>query len=698
MSDPEPTRAQLMAEVAALRERVVTLESSVEAHQTNFDAARSSEERYRLISKLASDYVYSVRFDEPPPPIDPSGENWKTYRQYTIEWVTEAFQRVTGYTTEEIRTQGNWMCVIHPDDRSRLVKFTEDLMRGRRSTAEYRIVTKQGNIRWLRDACEPIWDAKKKQVVRLYGAVRDITERKQANSALRDSEEMFRQLAENIHGALWISDANSTKMLYISPAYEEIYGRPRHEVLDDIERWRDAVHPDDLARVDLSRSQNSEQKEAHPEPHDQKGAEYRIIRPDGTIRWVWNRAFPIRNEAGEIYRLAGIAEDVTARKQLEDQLRQSQKMEAVGRLAGGVAHDFNNLLTGIIGYSGIVLNELAPADPARELVEEIQKASERAALLTNQLLAFSRKQVLAPQVLNLGSVIADMAPMLRRLIGEHIELIHVPEPLVGSVRADMGQLQQVIVNLVLNARDALPQGGTVLLNTSNIDVQRFTATLPENLAPGPYVQLAVTDTGIGMNTEVRSHLFEPFFTTKEIGKGTGLGLPTIYGIVTQSGAFIEVESEVGQGATFRIYLPRVPDIAPRELEAKVARGPARGSETILLVEDEDLVRALELRILRQHGYTVLSTAQGAQALLISQSHPGPIQLLVTDVVMPEMSGSELAERLNLLRPEMKVLFLSGHTDDAIIHHGVLDNGVAFLQKPFTPAVFVQKVREVLDQK
>jgi signal transduction histidine kinase/CheY-like chemotaxis protein len=381
----------------------------------------------------------------------------------------------------------------------------------------------------------------------------------------------------------------------------------------------------------------------------------------------------------------------------EEQLRQSQKMEAVGRLAGGVAHDFNNLLTAILGYGQLMQTRLDQASPLHREVEEILKAGQRAASLTRQLLAFSRKQVLQPKVLDLNAVVTDIDKMLARLIGEDIEMIAFPDPKLGRVKADPGQIEQVIMNLVINARDAMPQGGKLIIQTSNVILEdSYTGKRNLNLKPGPYVMLAVTDTGYGIDQKILPHIFEPFFTTKEQGKGTGLGLSTVYGIINQSGGDIWVETDTGRGTTFKIYLPRVDNPAEEQQASESRESLLSVSETVLLVEDEDVVRKLVREILEMNGYNVLQAANGREALPICEQHAGPIHLMLTDVVMPQMGGRELAERVASLRPDMKVLFMSGYTDDAIVHHGVLDSGIAFIQKPFTPDSLARKVRDMLD--
>jgi nitrogen-specific signal transduction histidine kinase/ActR/RegA family two-component response regulator len=394
--------------------------------------------------------------------------------------------------------------------------------------------------------------------------------------------------------------------------------------------------------------------------------------------------------------LLGTVFDVTERRQLEEQLLQSQKMEAVGRLAGGIAHDFNNLLTAVSGYTELLLSELPEGDPRRESAEEIRQAGDRAASLTRQLLAFSRRQVLEPRVLDLNAAIADMEKLLRRVIGEDIELTSSLDPELWRTRADPGQIEQAILNLVVNARDAMPRGGRLTLETANVELdEKFTRGLT-TVHPGPHVMLAVSDTGLGMSPELQARLFEPFFTTKERGKGTGLGLSTTYGIVKQSGGSIWVYSEPGQGTTFKIYLPRCEEPLDAAPEAPpVPAIPLTGSETVLLVEDEPEVRRLVEKLLRKQGYTVIAAAGPGEAIPLAGSLPR-IDILLTDVIMPGMNGRELARSLAGRRPGMRVLYMSGYTDTAIAQQGILEPGTAFLSKPFTPDALARKMREVLD--
>jgi PAS domain S-box-containing protein len=417
------------------------------------------------------------------------------------------------------------------------------------------------------------------------------------------------------------------------------------------------------------------------------------LRRDGTEAAVELAVAPIR--LGNSWIFSAFIRDISERNQLEQQLRQAQKMEAVGRLAGGIAHDFNNLLTAIFGYADLLAEDLPPDSPGQADVKEIRTAATRASALTRQLLAFSRQQVLQPVVLNVIDVVGDLESMLQRVLGEDVELeAHFAADL-GNIRADQGQLEQVILNLAVNARDAMPTGGKLTIETANVVLDEHYAQTHRPVVPGRYVMIAVSDTGVGMDAATQARIFEPFFTTKEPGKGTGLGLATAYGIVKQSGGYIWVYSEVGRGATFKIYLPRVDEpteavVAPPEL------GSVAGTETVLLAEDDALLLPLGRDVLKRLGYTVLEARTPADAVAVAQAHSGVIHLLVSDVVMPGESGLQLARRLLEVRPNLRVLYISGYSDEAVVRHGLLDPGTTFLQKPFTPAALARKVREVLD--
>jgi PAS domain S-box-containing protein len=513
-------------------------------------------------------------------------------------------------------------------------------------------------------------------------ALRDITARK------RQEEERFllataiEQAAESIV----ITDA-AGHIQYVNPAFEQITGYNREEVMgQNLNILKSNHHDEAFFRQLWDTLRRGEVWSGH----------FVNKRKNGTLYHQESVISPVRDASGRIVNYVAVNRDVTRERMLEAQLLQAQKMEAVGRLAGGVAHDFNNLLTAIIGYAELLMLHLTPDNPLRANVEDILKAGEDAAALTHQLLAFSRKQILQTKILNLNDIVANIGKMLRRLIGEDVELVIALDPQLGLVKADPAQIDQVIMNLVVNARDAMPEGGTLTIETKNVHLDEEYARLHMEAQPGPYVMLAVSDSGAGMDEETLSHLFEPFFTTKETGKGTGLGLATVYGIVKQSGGHIGVYSEVGRGTTFKVYLPLSEEAVETGSTFQATPELLRGRETILIVEDADVVRNLAREVLSQSGYTVLEARDGKEALRVCQQHEGPIHLLLTDVVMPGMSGCEVAEQLASLRPEMKVLYMSGYTDNAIVRHGVLESGIAYLQKPFSPAALTQKVREALD--
>jgi PAS domain S-box-containing protein len=514
-------------------------------------------------------------------------------------------------------------------------------------------------------------------------------ERKRREEALRESEEQFRALVDGLRDLIFALAPDGT-VRSLNLAFEDITGWPREQWLG--KPFVELLHPGDAPHA-LALLEQVLRGQQPPT------AQLRVRTSQGEDR-VGEFHTSVQLRDGEIVGILGIVRDITDRLRLEEQLRQAQKMEAVGRLAGGVAHDFNNILTAISSYSELLLADFATEDPRRADVEEIRKATDRAAALTRQLLAFSRRQVLQPKVVDLNAVIAGAEKLLRRLIGEDIALVTRLDPALGAVRADAGQLEQVIMNLAVNARDAMKTGGTLTLETENVAIDATTLAGEERIiAPGQYVLLRVRDTGSGMDADTRRHLFEPFFTTRDKGKGTGLGLATVYGIVKQSGGFIWVDSEPGRGASFRIYLPRTGEAAPPAERPAAGAEPAAaaGTETILLVEDEDAVRAVARESLRRQGYQVLEASDAETALGVAAGFEGTIGLLLTDVVMPGLSGRALADRLTAQRPATRVLYMSGYTDDAIVQHGVLEPGLSFLQKPFTPDVLAHKVREVLDR-
>jgi two-component system cell cycle sensor histidine kinase/response regulator CckA len=507
--------------------------------------------------------------------------------------------------------------------------------------------------------------------------------RQRAEGALRQSEMRFQRLAESGIIGITVADV-AGKILEANDAFLEMVGYARSDVTAGALDW-DALTPDDWRHLNAIAGEQVEARGAS------RPWEREYLRKDGTRA----RALVAVAKLAADENIA-ISLDLSDRLQLEEQLRQAQKMEAIGSLAAGVAHDFNNLLSVIISYTRIVLEGLKAGDPIRLDLEEVEKAGHRAAELTKQLLAFSRKQMLQPRIVDLNMVVLGMERMLRRLLGEEVELSLLTGQKLWKVFADPGQLEQVVMNLVVNAKDAMLAGGRVTVETANVTLDPSYAAQHHEVVPGAYVMLAVTDTGVGIDTATRVRIFEPFFTTKEQGKGTGLGLSTVFGIVKQSGGHIWVYSEQTEGTTFKVYLPRTEETVETEPPPPPA-ATTRGTETILLVEDEDQVRVTMRTILRRLGYNVLEAQNGGEAFLICEDFPARIHLLVTDVVMPRMSGRALVERVAPKRPEMRVLYVSGYTENSIVHHGVLDSGVAFLQKPISPDGLARKVREVLDR-
>ncbi len=613
-----------------------------------------------------------------------------------IEWGNSEWTRVLGFTMADARSS-DIFAALYPDpaERERLMK---SIGSPTGQWTDFRTRTRDGRLLDTTWANVPLaqggWLA--------IGV--DITERKLAEGALRQSEERYRTfIAQSSEGvsrlefkppvAVTLGEDAQVDAMYASATVAECN--------DAMARMYGFAEARDLVGARLADLHDQGDPANREQMRSFIRAGYRLADSETRERDREGRPRVFLNnvvgfvENGQLVRVWGTQRDVSEQRRLEEQFRQSQKMEAVGQLAGGIAHDFNNLLTAILGNAQLLLRDLPPGDAMRGDVEEIRKASERAAGLTRQLLAYSRRQMLQPEILDLNVVVGEMDRMLRRLIGEHIALVTVPAPDLGRVRADPSQIEQVLVNLVVNARDAMAEGGRLTIETANADLDESYAK-EHGAAPGAYTMLAVTDTGTGMDATVRAHLFEPFFTTKEVGKGTGLGLATVYGIVKQSGGHISVYTEVGRGSSFKVYLPRV-HRPPPSAQTPAPRPPAaRGSETVLVVEDDPAVLSLSCRALEAEGYTILCASDGADALRIVERHGGEIHLLLTDVVMPVMSGRELAEQMAARRAGIRILYMSGYPGDAAVHHGSLVRGSAFLQKPFSPDSLTRKVRETLD--
>jgi two-component system, cell cycle sensor histidine kinase and response regulator CckA len=645
--------------------RDITKEQAIEA------ALKASEHHYRLLVNQIPAVVF------------------KGYRDWSIDFFDNKIEEVSGYSKEEFDSrQLKWCDLILPEDLDMACGLFEQALKTDKSyVREYRLRKKTGEIAWIQARGQIFCDAAG-QVDFVSGVFFDITAHKQAEEALKETEHQYRLLVNQIPAVVF-TGYSDWKVDFLDRKVEELTGYKKEDFDSGKIKWCDVIHEDDFDYAQRVFIEALKTDKSYVREH-------RIRRKDGTIRWVQCRGQIFCDAEGKVDHISGVSFDITARKALEAQLLQAQKMEAVGRLAGGVAHDFNNLLMAIMGYGELIRTSLMKDDPLYKYSEDILKASERAASLTQQLLAFSRRQVMQPQVLNLNRLAADLEQMLRRLIGEHIDLEIVAGPDLGAVTADPGQINQIIMNLAVNARDAMPTGGRLILATDNIEFAASHECYSAAAPPGRYVRLAVTDTGGGIDAETLDHIFEPFFTTKEVGKGTGLGLPIVYSIVKQNRGYIKVDSLPGQGATFKIYLPRI-EAAVEAPGSKVSlAAKLEGSETILVVEDEDALRTLLCRFFGLYGYNVLEARHGGEALLICERHPGPIHLMVTDVVMPQMSGKELAGRLALLHPEMAVFFMSGYTDRDLTGYGAPESNNHFIPKPFRPMDLVKKVRDFLD--
>jgi two-component system cell cycle sensor histidine kinase/response regulator CckA len=519
----------------------------------------------------------------------------------------------------------------------------------------------------------------------------DVSERKRAENALTESDQRFRQLAENIREVFWMTDPAKNKMIYISPGYEAIWERTCQSLYENPRGWIEAIHPEDRPRV--------LQAALTLQTTGQYNEIYRILRPDGSIRWINDRAFPIHGEAGEVYRVVGTAEDITERRDLEEQFRQAQKMEAIGLLAGGVAHDFNNLLTVINGYADIVLSSPDTSADAQEMVKEIHNAGQRATTLVRQLLTFSRKQVAQMREINLNNIITDLSKMLKRVIGENIALDLQLAPNLSTAIADPGMIEQILMNLSVNARDAMPLGGELTISTQAIRFTERDIFKCEGCRPGEFICLSVHDNGSGIAPEILPRIFEPFFTTKEPGRGTGLGLATVFGIAKQHGGWLAVESKIDHGSTFKIFLPAEKmDERKAPVKTTAAQRPPQGSETILLVEDEAAVRHVAGCALRKLGYKVFEAEDADAALKIWDERHKEIDLLFTDIIMPgTMTGRALADKIQAAAPDVKIIFSSGYSADlasradAPLKH-------TLLQKPYTVQNLAETIRAVLTKK
>jgi PAS domain S-box-containing protein len=610
---------------------------------------------------------------------------WSGPPDGTLDYCNDRWRSYMGLGMEALQGEG-WQSMLHPDDRDRVLKAWHDsVVNGTPYEQEERHRGADGNYRWFLSRGVPLRDAEGR-IARWYGTNTDIEDRKQAEEALRQSESNWRSLVEGSPYGIFRSSRKG-RFLMVNPALLKMLGYDSKAELLTKDIGRDiCVDPDECKRI----------FEAAEKLGRFEGVEVQWKRKDGLPIVVRQSGRFIHDEKGNITSYEMVVEDVTERRDLETQLRQAQKMEVIGQLAGGIAHDFNNLLFVILGRTEGVLREIDASGATYDHLKDVQRAAEHARWLTAQLLILGRRQAIETRVMDLNAAVKDARQLFDRLIGEDIELLTVLRPDLWRVRAGPELIQQVIMNLTVNARDAMPKGGKLIIETANANLDDAYARHHTGVAPGSYVMLTVSDTGIGMNAETRRHIFEPYFTTKGPDKGTGLGLAMAQSIIAQCGGHVTIQSTPGCGSTFRVYLPRVNEAMPAPGLEKRAEDIPRGSETVLLVEDAHGVRILAREYLVGAGYTVLVAENGQEAIEVAQKHHGPIHLLVTDVVMPGISGQELAGRLTTVRPEMKVLYMSGYTNEAVLQHGILGKGTALLQKPFMQEALARKVREVLD--
>ncbi len=604
-----------------------------------------------------------------------------------LTYISRQIEKLLGYPVERwLNDEEFWKTLIHPEDKWVIEYSCEAIKKHRPYEFECRVMAVDGREVWLRHTANFVF--KEGDVIKQRGLMIDITEQNRTANELKASKQLYQDLVENANDVIYSHDLNG-RIISLNDAGLRVLGYTHEDCLAMSMYQIIAPEYAEKAREMMARKIAGEKQTVY---------EIEILRKDGQ-RVIVEVNTKLIYENGKPFAVQGIARDVTEKNLLQAQLHQAQKMETVGRLAGGIAHDFNNILTVILGKTELALMQLKESNgQLRDDVEEIKHSAERAANMTQQILAFSRKQVLQPRILNINETVSNMSKMLKRLIGEDIELETKLHNGVRSVKVDLSQVEQVIMNLVVNARDAMPKGGKLTIETANVVLDEMYARQHLNARPGHYVMLAVSDDGVGMSDKVLKRVFEPFFTTKEADKGTGLGLSTVYGIVKQSGGYVWVYSEEGIGSTFKIYLPMVDEPETALLPSETPSVLVEGNETILLVEDDTAIREMVKEMLSIMGYTVLEASNGNRAIEISRNTTERIDLLITDVVMPGISGRQLAQQMSKLREDMKILYMTGYTDEAILRHGILEHGLRFVQKPFTFETLAFKVRELLDSK
>jgi two-component system, cell cycle sensor histidine kinase and response regulator CckA len=634
---------------------------------------RESEERFQILAENIPGVIYLCKIDDP----------------YIFIFVNKQIECITGYTAEAFeRGEVTLAELIHPDDREGVQKNINEMLQANKPfEITYRLLDRSGKWRWVSEIGVGIY--REGQPVMLEGVINDITDKRIIEDALTESEQKLRKIVEKSNDAIYI--IHGKQFLMVNRKFEEIFGYSSDEVLASGFTFMNLLDEDSIPLIEERRRKRERGEQVTDTisfvGRTKQNKKIHLQASLASIEWEGKAA------------VLGILRDITIQKHLEDQLLHSQKIEAVGRLAGGLAHDFNNILTAISGYAELLSAKVSGDEKLMSNVQEIITASDRASKLVQQLLAFSRRQVLKPIPVNLNTIIQTMDSLLHRVVGEHVELKTYYDETLGTIEIDPALVEQVIMNLVINARDAMPEGGTLSIETFNTELSKDYGDTHSDVLPGRYVAFAVSDSGIGIAEDIRDQIYEPFFTTKEKGKGTGLGLSTVYGIVKQSGGHIWCYSEVARGTTFKIYFPRV-DKAVRETKPEkitIGEVPRAKNETILIAEDEDAVRRFCSNVLSDLGYTILEAKDGTEAVRVSERHRDKIDLLVADIMMPGLNGRELADKLLKSRTELKVIFISGYTNNVIVNRGILEPGIAFIQKPFTPKILAVRVREVLDR-